>query len=82
MVFHGHLVGLRDFSKWFHDFHGFPWFLVGFHGLQGGFIVFHFFWLVFMVFQGGFMVFGSFPLFLKVVSWFLLFLVGFYGFSR
>ena len=36
------------------------WFLVGFHGFQGGFMVFHGFWLVSMVFQGGFMVFHVF----------------------
>ena len=31
--------------------HGLSWFLVGFHGFQGGFIVYHDFWLVSMVFS-------------------------------
>ena len=41
-------------------FHGFSWFLVGFHVFSRWFHGFHGFWLVSMVFQGGFMVFHGF----------------------
>ena len=54
---------------------GVPRFLVGFHGFQGGFMVFHGFWLVSMVFQGGFMVFPGFwlvSMVFKAVSWFFM----------
>ena len=52
--------GLRLVSRWFH---GFSWFLVGFHGLHGSFMVSHSFWMVSMVF--------------KVVLWFLVGFHGF-----
>ena len=60
-------------------FHGF-WLVYMVFNIVSWF--FHGFWLVSMVFQGGFMVFGWFPWFFKVVSWFFMSFVGFYGFSR